>query len=156
MKEQDLRSTLKKFEDELQEAESVAQRAVVRADSVRKIVEGLRAYIKTEMDDPGAVPLFESATPPPQMENGHIAPQDLPRGREAARRLLIEKRGKMSAKEMAARARELGWMTDAANLERALNVSARRLVKDGEADLAGPRTYRYRLDKLPPPVEEMG
>lgn len=155
MSHEQVAETLRRFERELAEAEATAKLALTREASLRQIVEGLQAYIRTETATPGSVPLFEIEPPSaPSKPSGVVEDAALPRGREAVRRLLIAHRGSMHVDRMAELARSYGWMGDVENLTRALNVSARRLVKDGEAEQTGPRTYRYRLDKLPPPPEE--
>lgn len=145
------RDTLHVFESELAEAEAEAKVAITKVDSLRKIVEGMRAYV--ELSAPGAPQLFEPRVPPEVAEAVEAIANGAgnPRGREAVRLILIGSRRPMDSAALAIDATKRGWMTHVEDVERALNAAANRLVKDGEIEKIG-KMFRYPLDKLPPAV----
>jgi hypothetical protein len=145
------RDTLREFESELAQAEAEAKVAITKVDSLRKIVEGMRAYV--ELSAPGGTAqLFESTVPPEVAEAVEAIANGAgnPRGREAVRLILIGSRRPMDSAALAIDAMKRGWMTHVEDVERALNAAANRLVKDGEIEKIG-KLYRYPLEKLPVP-----
>lgn len=147
------RDSLREFESELTEAEAEAKVAITKVDSLRKIVEGMRAYV--ELSKPGAAgpKLFEPVEGPDAVVQALLAAADgqgKPRGREAVRRILIASRRPMDKAALAAEAVRNGWMSHVEDVERALNAAATRLVSDGEIEQVG-KMFRYPLEKLPTP-----
>lgn len=154
-----LLSALTDLEAQLVDAEAAASIAVRRVDALNKAIEGLREVVAT-LPTAQSQKLFEAPTAMPplqpplrrvsEVEAGWVEAELKPRGREAIRRILLEARKPMTVQEIVADLRARDWMQDLVRPAETVAVTARRLVKDGEVEVTGKRTFRYRLDKLPP------
>jgi hypothetical protein len=146
---------LARYELQLADAEAAAKIAILKAESLRKIVEGLRSFIDAEMTAPTPAQLWRPTPSPFAARRAEpaattVSSPETPRGREAVRLVLIEDRGTMHLDEIEAAVTQRGWMEDVADRRNALGAAATRLVRDGEIERVGPSRFRYRIEKLPP------
>lgn len=153
----DVREQLRHFQHELVAAEGEAQRASQRVENLRQVVQGLKGLLAAGEPE-RTPPLFGSLEPAgkiePPGEPPHETAEEPLRGRDAVRRVLIDSRRAWKIPDLAAEIQKCGWMPDVASPRDATAASVQRLVRDGEAERVGYGTYRYRLDKLPPPQED--
>ncbi len=151
-KPEDLQETIRRFREELRQAETEAQAALRRRDHWRHVVSSLVALAEGEATE-RPPNLFEiTAAPFPRPDPVVVvgANGEVPRGREAVRLVLIDTRRAWKIPELAEEIKRRGWMPGVVSHRDAVAATVQRLVKDGVAERVGHGVYRYRLDKLPP------
>lgn len=126
-----LEQSLPELERQLEETARAVRAAQRRHDALAKIIEGVR-----ELNGHASaitLPLFTQ-------ERAQPADEDAPRGREAVRRAVADRPGRIwTLPEIAAELASRGWLTN----RKATEVAVHRMVNTGEARRVGHGVYEF-------------